>query len=199
MQRTIWLVSVAVLAGLLAVWLLAFSQPYSFHGSVIEPPIPAPPIELNRADGTMYRLSDRQGKIILIFFGYTTCPDFCPATMAEMKRVKADLAAFADRLDVVFITVDPQRDTPERIHAYATGFDPQFIGLSGSEEELSPIWKAYGVYRQIQEGQSALGYLVDHSTRVYLIDPSGNLRLTFSYGTPPQDIAADIRQILKEK
>lgn len=198
MNRTIWLIVAAVLAGLVALWLVAFAQPYSFHGSLIEPPVTAPPIELTRADGSLYRLSDQQGKVTLIFFGYTTCPDFCPATMAEMRRVKADLAAYTERLDVVFITVDPLRDTPERIQSYAAGFDPQFIGLSGSEEELSPIWKAYGVYRQIQEGQTALGYLVDHSTRVYLIDPRGNLRLTFSYGTSPKDIAADIRQILKE-
>ncbi len=198
MQRTVWLITVAVLAGLLALWLLAFARPYSFHGSLIEPPVAAPPIELTRADGSLYRLSDQQGKVTLIFFGYTTCPDFCPTTMAEMKRVKADLSAYADRLDVVFITVDPQRDTPERIQSYAAGFDPQFIGLSGSEEDLTPIWKAYGVYRQINEGQSAVGYLVDHSTRVYLIDPAGNLRLTFAYGTPPEDIAADIRQIFKE-
>lgn len=199
MQRTVWLVFGAVLVGLLGVWLVAFARPYSFHGSLIDPPVPAPAIELSRADGSLYRLSDQEGKLILLFFGYTTCPDFCPATMAEMKRVKAELAAYADLLEVVFITVDPQRDSPERTQSYAAGFDPQFIGLSGSEEELSPVWKAYGVYRQIQEGQSALGYLVDHSTRVYLIDPAGNLRLTYSYGTPPQDIAADIRQILKEK
>ncbi len=199
MQRSILLGLGAVLAGLLAIWFFAFARPYAFHGSQIEPAIPAPPIELKRADGTLYRLSDTAGKATLLFFGYTTCPDICPTTLADMKRVKAELGSAAGLVDFVFITVDPQRDTPDRVQSYAGGFDPQFIGLSGSEVELQPVWQGYWVYRQIQQGQSAVGYLVDHSTRVYLIDPAGKLRLTFAYGAPPADVAADVRQILKER
>ncbi len=115
-----------------------------------------------------------------------------------MKRIKAGLGSQADEVDFVFITVDPQRDTPQRIQDYVAGFDPGFIGLSGTEDELQPVWKAYGVFREVQPGATALGYLVDHSTRSYLIDAGGNLRLTYAYGTPVEDIVKDIRYLLKE-
>ncbi len=198
MQRSIFLALGALLAGVLAVWFFAFARPYTFNGSQIDPAVPAPPIDLNHADGSVYRLG-AAGKVTLVFFGYTTCPDICPTTLADMKRAKAELGSAAAQVDFVFITVDPQRDTPERMQSYAAGFDPQFIGLSGSEAELQPVWKGYWVHRQMQQGQSAVGYLVDHSTRVYLIDPTGQLRLTFAYGTPPADVAADVRHILKER
>jgi protein SCO1/2 len=199
MQRSVLMVIGAALAGILAIWFLAFARPYTFRGSQIEPPVPAAPIELKRADGSVYRLSESIGKVTLVFFGYTTCPDFCPATLADMKRIKTELGEAASKVNFIFITVDPQRDTPERTQSYASGFDPQFIGLSGSEADLEPVWKGYWVYREIQHGQSAVGYLVDHSTRIYLIDPAGDLRLTFAYGTSPVDIAADVRYVLKER
>lgn len=198
MQRRLILAVAAALAVVLAVWAAAFARPYSLHGSEITPPVPAPPIQLARADGSDFDLAGLRGRIVLIFFGYTTCPDICPTTLADMKRIKAGLGVQAETVEVVFISVDPLRDTPERIQSYAAGFDPSFIGLSGREEQLEPIWKVYGVYRQIQEGATALGYLVDHSTRSYLIDTGGNLRLTYAYGTPVDDVIRDIRFLLKE-
>ncbi len=106
--------------------------------------------------------------------------------------------AAADSVDVVIITVDPQRDTPERIQAYASGFDPAFTGLSGSEAQLEPVWQGYGVYRAITGSHHDANYGVDHSTRIYLIDTSNHLRATYAYGTPVQDLADDIRYLLKE-
>lgn len=198
MQRKLMFAVLGTLAGLVVIWAVAFARPYQMHGSEIMPPVTAPPIQLTRIDGSTYDLHAAGGSVSLLFFGYTACPDVCPTTMADFKKIKADLGPMAERAQFVFITVDPQRDTIQRSAEYAAGFDPQFIGLSGSEAELKPVWSAYGVYRQIQEGQSAAGYLVDHSSRIYLVDTHGDLRLTYVYGTSPEDIAADARFILRE-
>ncbi len=198
MQKNGILAVIGALLAVLLVWAVAFARPYTLHGSEINPPVPAPPVQLPLADGSTFELSTLPGRIALVFFGYTSCPDICPTTLSDMKRIKAGLGTQAENVKFIFISVDPSRDTPERVQSYVSGFDPAFVGLSGSEEQLEPVWKAYGVYRQIQEGATALGYLVDHSTRSYLIDVNGNLRLTYAYGTPVEDVVRDIRYLLKE-
>ena len=199
MQRTVIFGVVGILAVVLLIWAAAFARPYNLHGSEITTEVQAPAVTLTLADGSSFQLHALKGKIVLLFFGYTSCPDVCPTTLADMKRVKADLGDKANQVVFVFITVDPLRDTPERVQGYAAGFDPLFIGLSGSEAELEPVWQRYGVYRKIQESTSAVGYLVDHSARVYLVDTTNRLRVTYPYGTPVEDLAADIRFLLKEK
>ena len=199
MQRTILFGVAGTLALVLLVWAAAFARPYELHGSEITTEVQAPAVNLTRADGSPFRISALKGKIVLLFFGFTSCPDVCPTTLADFKRVKADLGEKADQLAFIFITVDPQRDTPEGAQAYAAGFDPQFIGLSGSETELEPVWQGYGVYRKITESGSAASYEVDHSSRVYLVDTTNRLRVTYPYGTPVEDLTADIRFLLKEK
>jgi protein SCO1/2 len=111
------------------------------------------------------------------------------------KISEADVA----RVQVVFVTVDPDRDTPEQIQTYVNHFNSSFIGLSGMENELSKVWNEYGVFREIVEGTSAAGYLVDHTSRVTLIDGNGNLRVSFGFDTPVDDIVHDLKLILKEK
>ena len=199
MQRTILFGVAGTLALVLLVWAAAFARPYELHGSEITTEVQAPAVNLTRADGSPFRISALKGKIVLLFFGFTSCPDVCPTTLADFKRVKADLGEKADQLAFIFITVDPQRDTPEGAQAYAAGFDPQFIGLSGSEIELEPVWQGYGVYRKVTESGSAASYEVDHSSRVYLVDSTNRLRVTYPYGTPVEDLTADIRFLLKEK
>ena len=199
MQRTILFGVAGTLALVLLVWAAAFARPYELHGSEITTEVQAPAVNLTRADGSPFRMSALKGKIVLLFFGFTSCPDVCPTTLADFKRVKADLGEKADQLAFIFITVDPQRDTPEGAQAYAAGFDPQFIGLSGSETELEPVWQGYGVYRKVTESGSAASYEVDHSSRVYLVDSTNRLRVTYPYGTPVEDLTADIRFLLKEK
>lgn len=189
-----FVVGVAVFAG----W-LALRRPPEFVGVALEPPLPAPEIVLQTVDGTTFRLTEQRGKVVALFFGYTTCPDVCPATLAELRQIRAELGAQADDLQVVFISVDPQRDTPERIQEYVSRFDPAFIGLTGSEAELQPIWDAYGVFREEVDTGSAAGYLVNHSARTYLIDRSGYLRLTLNFGTSINDMRHDILILLKEK
>lgn len=178
---------------------LLFARPYSLRGSQIDAPGPAPEIELNDANGNLFRLSEQKGKLALIFFGYTSCPDVCPVTLAEMKQVRASLGNKAGQVQFVFITVDPERDTPERQRKYLALFDPAFIGLTGSVAEMEPVWAAYGVYRAVDKNdETAAGYLVEHSARTYLIDRQGRLRLTYAYGTAREDIVQDIRYLLRK-
>lgn len=199
MQRKVILGVVGILAVVLLVWATAFARPYTLHGSEITNQMTAPPVNLKRADGSLFQLEQQKGNIVLLFFGFTSCPDVCPTTLADMKRVKADLGERAAQVKYIFITVDPQRDTPELVQAYASGFDPEFIGLSGTESDLTPVWEGYGVYRKVSETTSTTSYDVEHSTRVYLIDTANNLRVTYPFGTPVEDLAADIRFLLKEK
>ncbi len=120
-----------------------------------------------------FRLSDQKGQIVLLFFGYTHCPDVCPVTLSHFKQIKADLGDQADQVRFVFITVDPERDTADQLSQYLPNFDPDITGLTGSRQSLESVWKSYGVYQAKQEVGSAAGYLVDHTARTYLIDQQG--------------------------
>ena len=142
-------------------------------------------------------LADFRGKVVVVFFGYTRCPDVCPATLVEIKDVMQKLGPDAEKVQVVFITVDPGRDTPESIQEYVANFDSSFLGLSGTEAELSAVWQAYGVFREIEQTDSVAGYLVAHTSRVYVVDVNGNLSLSFAFGTSPDDVANDLRILLK--
>ena len=199
MRRSVLLMIAGVLVGLAVVAGVALARPYNLRGSAINPPVPAEDFVLTAGQGADWRLSDQRGRLVFIFFGYTTCPDICPATLGELKQVRARLGAQAEDVQVVFVTVDPQRDTPDRMSKYASAFDPSFVALTGSEAALQPVWKAYGVFRAINENASGAGYLVDHSTRIYLIDRDGNLRVTYSFGTPIEDLVQDVKFLLREK
>lgn len=188
-----------VLIGLVGISVLVFQRPATLYGGVLNPALPASNFSLTRHDGSKFELYQYRGKIILLFFGYTSCPDVCPVTMAELRQAISMLdEEGAAQVKVVFVAVDPERDTPERIQEYADHFSPDFIGLSGSLEELKTVWDAYGVYREVEKTDSALDYLVSHTARIYLIDKSGNLRLTYAFGTSPDDIAHDLKILVKE-
>jgi protein SCO1/2 len=139
-----------------------------------------------------------QGDVVLLFFGYTSCPDVCPTTLAELRQALSEFnEQDAQQVRVVFVTVDPERDSPERMQEYVDQFNPAFIGLSGPETSLEKIWTEYGVYREIADEQSAAGYIVNHTARVSLIDRQGNLRVSFSFDTPVADIVHDLKIVLK--
>lgn len=186
--------AVVVLLGIV----YCLTRPYTFHGSVLEPLRPAPEISLTNFDGQPFRLSEQRGRVVLIFFGYTSCPDVCPTTLAEFRKVFAELGPQSEQVRAVFITVDPERDTPEKNAAYVSVFHPAFLGLSGTPEELEAVYKAYGVFYEKQETGSAAGYLVSHTATVYVVDKQGNLRLTFPYGLGWDAMLADVRQLLRE-
>ncbi len=161
-------------------------------------PAPATDFTLTDQDGRPFRLSDQRGNVVLLFFGYTNCPDVCPTTLAIWKQVQRALGPAASRIRFVFVTVDPDRDTTERIKDHLAIFSPDFIGLSGTPDELSAVYQAYGIYHEKAEAQgSAAGYLVTHTASTLFIDPDGRWRGLFSYGTDAETITRDIRQALQ--
>lgn len=195
--RNILLFGLAALAGLITVVLVLGPQrEYTFQGSLIEPPVPAPEFELTDMNGQPFQLGQLADQVVVMFFGYTSCPDVCPVTLSDFLQIRSNLGKAADQVSFVFVTVDPERDTPERMRKYLTNFDPEIIGLSGERSELEPVWADYGVFQARVEGGSEENYLVDHSSRVYVIDADGNLRLTYLFGTEDQLITEDVRHLV---
>lgn len=145
------------------------------------------------------QLADFKGKAVVIFFGYTQCPDVCPTTLSGMAEVAKLLGADADRVQVLFITLDPERDTPAVLARYVTAFNPAFLGLSGDLAATAATAKEFKVFYQKQAGSTAGSYTLDHTAASYVYDPAGRLRLYVAYGTPPEKIAGDIRQLLVGK
>lgn len=173
-------------------------KPHVFSGSVIDPAIPAPDFKLLSSQGGEYQLSDRTGKFVLIFFGYTHCPDVCPTTLYEMKEIKNRLKDQADNIEFVFITVDPERDTQEQLTNYLASFDESFYGLTASQEQLEQVWNDYGVYREIQDVDNSLGYLVNHTSRLYLVNSQNELMITYLYETTVDEITSDLKYLIKQ-
>lgn len=171
-------------------------QPYQFKGTQYPAGKKAADFELLTAQGQPFRLSDQQGQIVLLFFGYTSCPDICPTTLSEATRVLEDLGSSDVRF--ALITVDPERDTPDQLASYTANFHPAIVGLTGDPGALAAVQAEYGVVaeRQDLEG-SAIGYIINHTARLFLVDQQGNLRLSYAYGTPTADIESDVRQLLK--
>jgi len=202
MDRKTLLIGIGSFLFLLAVGVavFVFAKPASFRGTTFAEPYPvASEIDLTRSDGSRFRLSELRGEVVLVFFGYTSCPDVCPTTMAELRQALSELnAQDVERVKVVFVTVDPDRDSPERVQEYVDQFNPAFIGLSGSKTDLEKVWAEYGVYREIADEQSAAGYIVNHTARVSLVDQQGNLRISFSFDTPMEDIVHDLKLMLKK-
>ncbi len=201
MNKKITIVGIASLLLVTIVFLIniLFVQPASFRGTAYDSPFPiAPNFILTDAKGQPFSLNENEGKITLLFFGYTYCPDICPTTLSELKLTMEKLGDNAVNARVVFISVDPGRDTSEHMQKYVERLNPSFIGLSGTEEELEPIWNQYGIFREVVERTSETNYIINHTARVFLIDAKGNLRLSFGFQTPPEDIAHDIEIILSE-
>ena len=198
--RNLVLFGVALLLGMIAVFLLLGpTRPYTFQGSLIDPPVAAPPFELTDVDGQSFHLSDVDGQVVIMFFGYTSCPDVCPVTLSDFLRIRSQLGNQAKNVSFVFITVDPERDTPERMKKYLTNFDPEIIGLTGERSDLEPVWSSYGVYEAMVEGGSEDNYLVDHSSRIYVINADGNLLLTYLFGTENKVITEDVRHLVSRQ
>jgi protein SCO1/2 len=177
-----------------------FARNDAFRGTSYDQPYPAASnFSLTRANGETFQLSDHRDKVTLLFFGYTSCPDVCPTTMADLKRVLDQLSpANLKQVQVIFVTVDPKRDTPERVQEYVDHFNSSFVGLSGSEDELAKVWNDYGIYRLEVPGASAAGYSVDHTARITMIDKNGNLRVSYGFDTPVEDLVHDIQLLLKK-
>lgn len=181
---------------LLGVLLFACGSP-AFTGSVLDAPVQVPDFSLTDQSGQPFRLSDQRGRVVLLFFGYTSCPDVCPTTLATWRRTHELLGTDADQVRFVFVTVDPERDTPERLGLHVNAFNPAFVGLTGTTAELEALYQVFDVvYEKVTVSESALGYLVNHTATTFVLDPEGQWRLRETYGSTPEDIAHDIRELL---
>jgi protein SCO1 len=172
---------------------------HQFAGAELPEPQTVPDFTLTAAGNTPVSLSDFRGQYVFIYYGYTFCPDFCPATLAKLARVRDSLGDDAGRMQVVMVTVDPERDTPEALAEYVGLFDPTFVGLSGTTDEIDAAGRPFGIFYQKNEGSAATGYLVDHSTRTYLIDPEGKARVAYPHDAAVEDIVADLRWLIEKE
>jgi protein SCO1 len=153
--------------------------------------------ELTDHNGQVRHLKDFVGKVVIVFFGFTQCPDMCPTTILELAEVKKNLGKDGDRFQALFVTVDPERDTPEILKAYMTNFDPTFLALTTTLEKLAELAKDYKVYYRKVPGKTPTSYTIDHSAGSYVYDTKGQLRLFTRYGTGATALTQDIQQLLK--
>lgn len=154
--------------------------------------------QLTDHTGKVRTLADFRGKAVAMFFGYTHCPDVCPTTLSDMAQAMTLLGKDADKLQVLFVTVDPARDTPELLAKYVPAFNPAFLGLYGDEAATAKVAKDFRVFYQKHQSKSGQGYDVDHTAGTYVFDQSGKLRLFMSYGQGADIIAHDLRALFSE-
>jgi len=153
-------------------------------------------LELPDVDGRPRSLADWKGKVTVVFFGYTQCPDVCPTTMSELAAIRKSLGAEGDKLQSVFVTIDPERDTPEILKAYVANFGPGFTALRGTAEQTAAAAKEFKVFFAKVPGRNGGNYTMDHSAASFVFDPSGRVRLYVPYGGDSKKFAADLKQLV---
>jgi protein SCO1/2 len=169
----------------------------SFKGIDITGAEYAQALDLPDIDGKLRHLSDFKGKVVVVFFGYTQCPDVCPTTMVELAAVKQALGADGARVQGVFVTIDPERDTPEVLRAYVSNFSPDFVALRGSLEQTKTAAKAFKVFFAKVPGKTEGSYTMDHTAGSYIFDESGKVRLFVRYGGGAEALKSDLAILLK--
>lgn len=174
-------------------------QPQAWLGSAYIDPKPAPEIALSQSPGDAFSLNSLRGKVVLLYFGYTFCPDICPATLANVSWALENLEAGAGDVVLVFITVDPERDTLQVIDNYLSKFDPSFIGLWGEQGEIQSVMDAYGAVAVREPSSDSDRYLISHTARLFLIDRGGILRTSYPFDTPPNQILEALRFALQSQ
>lgn len=186
----------ALLLGASACDKLLGPQKPPFHGTDITGMEAGKALRLEDAGGKPRTLADFRGKVVALTFGYTQCPDVCPTTLHDWALAMKSLGPDASRVQVLFVTVDPARDTADRLREYVTAFDPRFVGLRGDEKAIDAAKRDFHVYAEARPGKTPGSYTVDHPSQVFVFDPRGRLRLMEAAGTSPADIASDVRALL---
>ena len=187
MRRFFWLI------GLL---LLSACSPPTFNNVDVTGADFGRDFSLTDPSGARRTLADYRGKVVAVFFGYTQCPDVCPTTLSDMAQVKKKLGPDGDKLQVIFITVDPERDTPQVLAQYVPGFDPSFIGLYGTSDEIAKTAKEFKVFYQKTPGKTPTSYTMDHSAGTFVYDKEGHLRLFLKQGGSVDSVAADLKKLM---
>ena len=171
-------------------------EPVKFNGVDITGANYAKDFALTDHNGQTRTLADFRGKVVVMFFGFTQCPDVCPTTLADMAKVKQKLGAQGEQLQVLLVTLDPQRDTPAVLSQYVPGFDPSFLGLTGTPEAIAQTAKDFKVFYQLVSGKTATSYTLDHTAASYVFDSQGRVRLFLRYGLGVDESAADIKRLM---
>lgn len=194
--------SLGLLGGLLLMTLTACGvaglgeDEATYHGTYLDGDQPPEEFTLVGADGRDVAISEFRGKLVVMYFGYTFCPDVCPLTMAKLAEARAQLGEDAADVQVFMITVDPERDTPQIVQDYVERIDPSFIGLGGTPEQLTEVATQLGIFVQPQPGSAATGYLVDHTSSVLVLDKDGALRLVMPFDQTVDEVRDDLNNLL---
>ncbi|MBP8047770.1 MAG: SCO family protein [Anaerolineales bacterium] len=195
MKTKILLGTIAIILGLATG--IYFFRPHTFHGTVIQSPETSYDFTLTGGNGDV-SLSDFRGKLVLIYFGYTFCPDICPATLGNVNQALKEIGAKAEDIQLIMISLDPQRDTPEKLEQYVAHFNPTFIGITGTQEQVDTVTSLYGIFYEKKEGSEATSYLIDHTATLMVIDREGYLKLVFPFGVTADEIADDLKYMLRQ-
>lgn len=172
--------------------------PKAWHGMEIQSTQPVTNFTLTGPGEQPVSLIDFRGKVVMLYFGYTFCPDVCPATMVEMGDAMEILGSKGENVQVVMITLDPERDTADVLEQYVSHFDDSFIGLTGTPDELIAVTAPLGIFYERHEGSAASGYLIDHTATVAVLDKRGRLRLIYPFGITGEEMAADLAYLVRE-
>lgn len=185
-------VGVVVLA--LAGWFVVLPQlrPHAFHGVIMQSPMAAPEIDLQATTGELIGLNSFAGKLLVVYFGYTHCPDVCPTTLSTLNKALDQMGDGSADVQVVMVTVDPERDSVELLDEYLGFFNETFIGLTGPTADIERVATTYGIFFNAAEGDAESGYTVDHTATLAVIDQEGHLRLVFPPELTAEEIAADL-------
>jgi len=196
-RRTLHRLLLGLLASALVIFTACSPDKPKFNAIDITGANYAKRLALQDANGKVRDLTDFKGKVVVVFFGYTQCPDVCPTTMTELVEVKRLLGANGDKLQAIFITVDPARDTAELLQAYVSNFDSSFVALIPTPEQLAEVAKEFKIYYKKVDGQTPTSYTMEHSAGSYIFDTQGQVRLFSRYGSGTQAIEQDIAVLLR--
>ncbi|MDZ7596499.1 MAG: SCO family protein [Thiobacillus sp.] len=191
-----WLLAIGAIAAFTLAGCQPAQQPPSFLATDITGAAFARDFTLTDHNGQVRTLADFKGKVVAVFFGYIHCPDVCPTTLADFSLALQQLGPQAERVQVIFVTVDPQRDTPDLLKQFVPAFNPGFLGMYADEATLKQLANEYKVVYQKTSVKGADDYLIDHSAGTYIYDPQGHLRLLMPYGSSPDAIAQDLKTLL---
>lgn len=197
-QRRLAAGLLVALVGVAFAWFFVLPRlrPHIFSGTVIQSTQKAPRLELKAAGGQTVRMTDFEGQVVVVYFGYTFCPDICPATLGKLADAMEMVGDRADEVQVMMVSIDPERDSPEMLADYVTHFHPDFIGVTGDPQTVNRVATLYGVYYEANAGTVDTGYTIDHTTTVMLVDKEGFLKLVLPFEGTAEQIAADIEYFL---
>lgn len=197
-RRWPWFVAAGILALLVGLFFGGLFRPYVFAGSVIQSSESAPSMDpLTYENGEPVDLEDFRGEVLVVYFGYTHCPDLCPAMLSAVDKTVEALDGDGDRLNAIMVTVDPERDTPQFLGEYVAHFNPGFRGVWGSVDEVRAVATKYGVHFEYDEPDADGNYFVAHTAKLMAIDTDGVLRLLYPVGVTAEDLTADMRELLR--